>query len=297
MILAGHGVLFADATDELRAFAEKAQIPVAHTLLGVGAIDERAPAQRTATWACTAGSTSTGPSSRPTCSSRWACASTTASPGKVSTYAPNARIIHVDIDPSEIGKNVAVDVPIVGDVGRVLRALIAAGRRGRPGRRAPTTSPSWPSGAPSPSQPAGTARARWRDGLLSADYVIGRLGELTDHDATLVADVGQHQMWLARYAGFRRPDSHLSSGGLGTMGYGAARRDGRGPRSAGQGDLGGRRRRRLPDDHPGDADGRRRPHPGEDRAHGQQEAGDDPPVAGDHLRRQLPLAAPAGPDW
>jgi acetolactate synthase I/II/III large subunit len=60
----------------------------------------------------------------------------------------------------------------------------------------------------------------WRDGLLSADFVVSKLGELTDHDATLVADVGQHQMWLARYAGFRRPNSHLSSGGLGTMGYG-----------------------------------------------------------------------------
>jgi len=59
----------------------------------------------------------------------------------------------------------------------------------------------------------------WRNGQLSADYVIGRLGELTDHEATYVADVGQHQMWLARYCGFRRPDSHLSSGGLGTMGY------------------------------------------------------------------------------
>jgi acetolactate synthase-1/2/3 large subunit len=60
----------------------------------------------------------------------------------------------------------------------------------------------------------------WRQGLLTADYVISRLGELTGHDATLVSDVGQHQMWLARYAGFRRPDSHISSGGLGTMGFG-----------------------------------------------------------------------------
>jgi acetolactate synthase-1/2/3 large subunit len=138
--------------------------------------------------------------------------------GKVSTYAPNARIIHVDIDPSEIGKNVAVDVPIVGDVGRVLHALYAAVREVDPATRAEyfaeieamrgeSVSASWHgSGA-------------WRDGLLSADYVIARLGELTDHDATLVADVGQHQMWLARYAGFRRPNSHLSSGGLGTMGY------------------------------------------------------------------------------
>jgi acetolactate synthase-1/2/3 large subunit len=60
----------------------------------------------------------------------------------------------------------------------------------------------------------------WKQGLLTADYVMQRLGEMTDHDATVVSDVGQHQMWLARYYGFRRADSHLSSGGLGTMGYG-----------------------------------------------------------------------------
>jgi len=59
----------------------------------------------------------------------------------------------------------------------------------------------------------------WRDGVLTADYVIERIGELTDHAATYVADVGQNQMWLARYAGFRRPNTHVSSGGLGTMGF------------------------------------------------------------------------------
>jgi len=59
----------------------------------------------------------------------------------------------------------------------------------------------------------------WRDGLLSADYVVQRIGELTDHEAIYVADVGQNQMWLARYAGFRHPNTHVSSGGLGTMGY------------------------------------------------------------------------------
>jgi acetolactate synthase I/II/III large subunit len=217
MILAGHGILVADAMDGLLAFARKTQIPVAHTLLGIGAIDERDPlsygymgmhgwkhvnrAIQSADLLIALGM-------------RFDDRVT----GKVSTYAPNARIVHVDIDPSEIGKNVAVDVPIVGDVGRVLDALCAAVPEVDPAARADylaelaemrkeSEATSWHgSGA-------------WRDGLLSADYVIARLGELTDHDATLVADVGQHQMWLARYAGFRRPNSHLSSGGLGTMGY------------------------------------------------------------------------------
>ena len=79
--------------------------------------------------------------------------------GNVRTYAPYARIVHVDIDPAEIGKNVAVEVPIVGDAGRVLARAPADGRGRRPGRRAPTTSPSSPSGAASRRRSSGTARA------------------------------------------------------------------------------------------------------------------------------------------
>jgi acetolactate synthase-1/2/3 large subunit len=217
LILAGHGVLIAQATEQLHEFAEKTQIPVAHTLLGIGVIDEEDPlsygymgmhgwkhvnkAIQSSDLLIALGM-------------RFDDRVT----GKVSTYAPNARIIHVDVDPSEIGKNVAVDIPIVGDVGSVLDAFIravpevdAAARSDyfaqlKEWREESEATPWHGSGG-------------WKDGILTADYVIRRLGELTDHDATLVADVGQHQMWLARYAGFKRPDSHLSSGGLGTMGY------------------------------------------------------------------------------
>jgi acetolactate synthase-1/2/3 large subunit len=218
VILAGHGVLVANATEELRTFAEKAQIPVAHTLLGVGAMDERHPlsygymgmhgwkhvnrAIQSADLLIALGM-------------RFDDRVT----GAVSSYAPHARIIHVDIDPSEIGKNVAVDVPIVGDVGRVLRQLIDAVPAVDPAERADYFAELAAWRADSEATPW-HGSGGWRQGVLTADYVISRLGELTNHDATLVADVGQHQMWLARYAGFRRPDSHLSSGGLGTMGYG-----------------------------------------------------------------------------
>jgi acetolactate synthase-1/2/3 large subunit len=138
--------------------------------------------------------------------------------GNVRTYAPYARIIHVDIDPAEIGKNVAVEVPIVGDAGRVLRALTPM---------VPETSmeerreyldqlADWRRDSEASSWHGSGA---WREGVLSADYVVERIGELTDHQATYVADVGQNQMWLARYTGFRNPNSHVSSGGLGTMGF------------------------------------------------------------------------------
>ncbi len=218
VILAGHGVLVARAWDELRALAERGRIPVAHTLLGIGAMDETHPlsygfmgmhgwkhvnrAIQSADLLIALGM-------------RFDDRVT----GKVSTYATGARIIHVDIDPSEIGKNVAVDVPVVGDVGRVLRALIPLVREVPADERAAYFAQlaEWRRESEASSWHGSGA---WRDGLLSADYVVSRIGELTGHDATLVADVGQNQMWLARYAGFRRPDSHLSSGGLGTMGYG-----------------------------------------------------------------------------
>ena len=218
VILAGHGVLIANASDELRQLAEKAQIPVTHTLLGVGAMDEQHPlaygymgmhgwkhvnkAIQSADLLIALGM-------------RFDDRVT----GTVSSYAPHARIIHVDVDPSEIGKNVAVDVPIVGDVGSVLRALIAAVPQVDPADRADYLAQLAEWRAESEATPW-HGSGGWRQGILTADYVIGRLGELTNHDATLVSDVGQHQMWLARYAGFRRPNSHLSSGGLGTMGYG-----------------------------------------------------------------------------
>jgi acetolactate synthase I/II/III large subunit len=217
VILAGHGVIVAEAWDDLRIFAEKTQIPVAHTLLGIGGIDETHPlsygymgmhgwkhvnkAIQSADLLIALGM-------------RFDDRVT----GKVSTYAPGARIVHVDIDPSEIGKNVAVDVPIVGDVGRVLRALTPLVKERRREERDAYFAQlaDWRRESEGSSWHGSGA---WRDGLLSADFVIQRIGELTDHDATLIADVGQNQMWLARYAGFRRPNSHLSSGGLGTMGY------------------------------------------------------------------------------
>jgi acetolactate synthase-1/2/3 large subunit len=217
MILAGHGVLHAEAWDELRAFAEKTSIPVAWTLLGIGAMNETHPlaygymgmhgwkhvnrAIQSADLLIAIGM-------------RFDDRVT----GNVRTYAPYARIIHADIDPAEIGKNVAVEVPIVGDAKRVLQAL---------SRMVPETPMTerqeyldqlaeWRRESESSSWHGSGA---WRDGLLSADYVVARIGELTDHGATYVADVGQNQMWLARYAGFRQPNSHVSSGGLGTMGF------------------------------------------------------------------------------
>jgi acetolactate synthase-1/2/3 large subunit len=218
VILAGHGILISGAEAELRELAEKAQIPVAHTLLGVGAMDETHPLSLG--WVGMHG---------------WKHVNKTIQAsdliialgmrfddrvtGHVPTFAPYARIVHVDIDPAEIGKNVAVEVPIVGDVGRVLRALIPQVAAVEPERRAAYLAEIATWRAESEKTPWHGSGA-WRNGQLSADYVVSRIGEATGHDATIAADVGQNQMWVARYTGFRRPNSHISSGGLGTMGFG-----------------------------------------------------------------------------
>ena len=218
LILAGHGVLIANAEEELRAFAEKAQIPVAWSLLGIGALDEDHPlaygymgmhgwkhVNRAIQAADLLIAIGMRFDDRVT--------------GSVATYAPYARIIHADIDPAEIGKNVAVEVPIVGDAKRVLAALAKAvhpvAREARAEYldqldewRAESQAASW------------HGSGGWREGVMTADFVVARIGELTDHVGTYVADVGQNQMWTARYTRFKRPNSHISSGGLGTMGYG-----------------------------------------------------------------------------
>ena len=217
VILAGHGVLHAEAWDDLRAFAEKTSIPVAWTLLGIGAMDETHPlaygfmgmhgwkhvnrAIQSADLLIAIGM-------------RFDDRVT----GNVRTYAPYARIIHVDIDPAEIGKNVAVEVPIVGDAKRVLQALtpMVPATSADERREYLDQLAEWRRDSEASSWHGSGA---WRDGVLSADYVVERIGELTDHQATYVADVGQNQMWLARYTGFRNPNSHVSSGGLGTMGF------------------------------------------------------------------------------
>jgi acetolactate synthase-1/2/3 large subunit len=218
VILAGHGILISGAEGELQELAEKAQIPVAHTLLGVGAMNETHPLSLG--WVGMHG---------------WKHVNKTIQSsdlivalgmrfddrvtGHVPTFAPYARIVHVDIDPAEIGKNVAVEVPIVGDVKRVLRALISQVEQVAPEMRAEYFAEVAAWRADSEKTPWHGSGA-WRNGQLSADYVVSRIGEATGHDATVVADVGQNQMWVARYTGFRRPNSHISSGGLGTMGFG-----------------------------------------------------------------------------
>ena len=137
--------------------------------------------------------------------------------GKLSTFATNAKIIHADIDPAEIGKNRFADVPIVGDVRETISALIPALKKALEKNR-PDLTPwlrqmyslrsTYPLGYDAPS-----------DGSVSPQYVIERLGKIAGPDAIYVAGVGQHQMWASQFVSYEKPRTWLNSGGLGTMGY------------------------------------------------------------------------------
>jgi acetolactate synthase-1/2/3 large subunit len=217
LILAGHGVQISgpEAIELLRQVAERTEIPVAHTLLGIGNLDETH--RLSLGYAGMHGWMHVNKAIQQCdlligIGMRYDDRIT----GKTSTFAPHARIVHVDVDRSEIGKNVRTDLGIVADAGDLLAALL---------RRLPQSQPRdawwkrlniWREVSEKRSW---HGSGGWRHGRLSADYVIAEIGEATNHRATLVSDVGQNQMWAARYFGFRRPYAHLSSGGLGTMGY------------------------------------------------------------------------------
>ncbi len=138
--------------------------------------------------------------------------------GKLSSFAPNAKVIHADIDPAEVGKNRRVDVPIVGDARLVMAALIdvlaAEHEAGRIGdyvewwRTLEDLQERFPLGYDLPD-----------DGTLSPQYVIERLGQISGPEALYAAGVGQHQMWAAQFIEYENPGTWLNSGGLGTMGY------------------------------------------------------------------------------
>ncbi len=137
--------------------------------------------------------------------------------GDLTTFAPEAKVVHADIDPAEIGKNRIADVPIVGDAREVIGELTAALRATESGVRDLTTwwnqLNSWretfPLGYDEPD-----------DGTLSPEYVIERIGKIAGPEAIYAAGVGQHQMWAAQFIGYEHPRTWLNSGGAGTMGYG-----------------------------------------------------------------------------
>ncbi|MGH8874458.1 MAG: biosynthetic-type acetolactate synthase large subunit [Acidimicrobiia bacterium] len=213
VLYVGGGIIKADAAPELRALAEAAGLPVVTTLMGRGAFPDThplalgMPGMHGTYTAITA-------MQRADLLVAVGVRFDDRVTGNPATFAPSARVIHADVDPAEIGKVRAADVPIVGDARRVLQQLIGAwGDRPSPDRELwLETLRGWRRDYPLryDQQP---------DGPIKPQHVIEELHRLTGGDAILVAGVGQHQMWASQFWTFTEPRRWINSGGLGTMGF------------------------------------------------------------------------------
>ncbi|WP_433677131.1 acetolactate synthase large subunit [Microbacterium gorillae] len=216
VLYVGGGVIRAHAAEELRTLAESTGAPVVTTLMARGAFPDSHPQHLGMP-----GMHGTVPAVLALQESDLIVALGARFDdrvtGKAELFAPHAQIVHVDIDPAEIGKIRAADVPIVGDVRDVLIDLDAA-FRGQSGGAKPDIEEWWSYLDGLRAEfPLGFAPTS--DGLLSPQYVIQRIGELSGPEAVYAAGVGQHQMWAAQFIKYERPNSWLNSGGAGTMGY------------------------------------------------------------------------------
>ena len=214
VLYVGGGVVASGATEELEQFAELIQVPMVTTLMARGAFPDSHPLNLgmpgmhgtyTATTAMQRSDLLI------TVGARFDDRIT----GDPKHFAPEAKVVHVDIDPAEIGKNRFADVPIVGDAKTVLQQLITeTERRGPQPNREEwlATVHEWQTAYP-------LAYEQDPDGPIQQQYVIEELLRVTGGDATIVAGVGQHQMWASQFWRFEEPRRWINSGGLGTMGY------------------------------------------------------------------------------
>ena len=209
LILAGHGVIISRAYDELRELAETAQIPVITTLLGLSCFPENhvlsigMPGMHGMAYANIA-------IDRADLLIAVGMRFDDRVTGRVSDFAPNAKVIHIDIDPAEIDKNVKSTVPLVGEAKQVLAAINR--------HIEPRANIEWITEIDRLKKEHPSHLIPDSD-KLQAPYVVQQIWEVTDGDAIIVTGVGQHQMWAAQHFYYTKPATFITSGGLGTMGY------------------------------------------------------------------------------
>ena len=210
VLLAGGGISYAEASKELNEFAERYQIPVVTSLLGQGTIATSHPlflgmggmhgsfaaniAMTEADFMISIG-----------------CRFDDRLTGNPKTFAKNAKVAHVDIDPAEIGKIISADIPVVGDAKKALQMLLAE----------PAVHNNTEKWIEKVTKDKNRVRSYdKKERVVQPQAVIERIGELTNGDAIVVTDVGQHQMWTAQYYPYQNERQLVTSGGLGTMGFG-----------------------------------------------------------------------------
>jgi acetolactate synthase-1/2/3 large subunit len=210
VLYVGGGVIIANAAEELRVLAEKAHLPVTMTLLGLGSYDQRKP--ESLDMLGMHGSAYANYAVQEcdlliAIGARFDDRVT----GKVATFAPKAKIVHIDIDPASISKNVQVDIPVVGDAKHILVELT---KEVEYRERGPWFAKiaEWKKKHP--------FRYDKKAKTIKPQYVIDEICRQTNHDAIITTGVGQNQMWTAQFYKFIKPRQFISSGGLGTMGFG-----------------------------------------------------------------------------
>ncbi|WP_022656533.1 biosynthetic-type acetolactate synthase large subunit [uncultured Desulfovibrio sp.] len=217
VLLAGGGVIMANAAEELAALARRLHIPVACTLMGLGGFPATDPLSlgMVGMHGTYAANLAINNADLLICvGARFDDRVT----GKLTAFAPKARIVHIDIDPASIRKNVAVEVPVVGDCRQALAGIMEICEAKLSGKDWAAEHAEWV-----------RAVAEWKEskplsyqksGNIKPQQVVEAVRELTRGDAIIATEVGQHQMWAAQFYSFTRPRTLLTSGGLGTMGYG-----------------------------------------------------------------------------
>ncbi|MBU4200576.1 MAG: biosynthetic-type acetolactate synthase large subunit [Verrucomicrobia bacterium] len=210
LLYVGGGAILSNAAEEVTALARKANIPVTTTLLGLGCFPETDPlALRMLGMhgSVTANYATHHCDLMVSVGARFDDRVT----GKISEFAPRAEIAHIDIDPSAISKSVPVDIPVVGDAKNILRNLIPQ-VEAKERKEWLDQIAAWKAKYPFTYDQKGSG--------LMPQYVIEQIYALTKGDAIIVTEVGQHQMWSAQYYQYTQPRTFISSGGLGTMGFG-----------------------------------------------------------------------------
>jgi acetolactate synthase-1/2/3 large subunit len=210
VLYVGGGIIIANASDELRAVAKKAHIPVTMTLLGLGSFDQNQPESLDMLGMH---GTAFANYAVQECDLLIAVGARFDDrvTGKVKTFAPNAKVIHIDIDPASIAKNVRADIPVVGDAKYILAELIKLVEY-RERKEWFAKIAQWKK-----KYPLGYDR---KSTNIKPQYVVEQVCELTSGDAIVTTGVGQNQMWTSQFYKFKRPRQFISSGGLGTMGFG-----------------------------------------------------------------------------
>ena len=204
----GGGAILSDASEEVRSFAKRIDAPVCDTLMGKGAYDGYDPLYTGMIGMHGTKASNLGVSQCDLLITMGARFSDRVV-GNAAKFAPHAKVLHIDIDAAEINKNIRADVAVVGDLKAVLQELNA--------RLSQQSHPEWTAHV---RQLKEKYPLKYDHSGLSCPYIVEELDRITKGDAIITTDVGQHQMWAAQYYHYTKPRTFLSSGGLGTMGYG-----------------------------------------------------------------------------